>query len=379
MKKHPSSSRRSLLSCLLLLLLAIFAPRVGRAELEPVTRVLLVGNSYTHFHMLHRLIERIAASAGTPLRVDAVTHGGYSLRMHWQKSAARERIASRAYRFVVLQDHSLRPVDHLDEFDDYGERFARAIVSSGAQPVLYQTWPRSPHSRFYGERERSQPRSVDEMAARLEQAYGALATREGARLAPVGRAFTAGLAAHPELELYSADGTHPSWAGSYLAACVLYGTLTGNDPRRASYAPWELPAEQAPVLRALAAQVLTGDSQPVHVPTAVPAAPLLASEPNAASAPSGPMPVLHPLDQPLIANVAARSAQAATAVPPLLLEPPAAHPAGTALTTTADPTAEPEPPVAPPAAEPPAPESIAPAPEYLEDVECNDDLAPQPG
>ena len=371
MKKHPSSSRRSLLCCLLLLLFATFAPRASRAELEPVTRVLLVGNSYTHFHMLHRLIERIAASAGTPLRVDAVTHGGYSLRMHWQKSAARERIASRAYRFVVLQDHSLRPVDHLDEFDDYGERFARAIISSGAQPVLYQTWPRSPHSRFYGER--TQPRTVDEMAARLEQAYGALAAREGARLAPVGRAFTVGLAAHPELELYSNDGTHPSWAGSYLAACVLYGTLTGNDPRRASYAPWELPPEQAPVLRALAAQVLTGDSQPVHVPTAVDAAPLIASEPFIPSTPSGPMPVLHPLDQPLIANVAPSRAEATTAVPPLLLAPPAPA-AGTADAPTAEP---PAPSTDPAPASPP--ESLAPAPQYLEDVECNDDLVPQPG
>ena len=245
---------------LLLLAFACFAlcatvlPAPGRAELEPVTRVLLVGNSYTHFHSLSRQIEKLAASAGKPLRVDAVTHGGYSLRMHWMKSAARARIASGGYRYVVLQDHSLRPVDHLDEFHDYGERFARAAVSAGAKPVLYQTWPRDPSSRFYSER--ASPRSADEMAAQLDRAYSALAERQGALLAPVGRAFTRGISAHPELALYGRDGTHPSWAGSYLAACVLYGTLTGHDPRAASYVPWELPPEQAPALRALAAQVL---------------------------------------------------------------------------------------------------------------------------
>ena len=272
---------RNPIRSLLLLALACFAlcatvlPAPGRAELEPVTRVLLVGNSYTHFHSLSRQIERLAASTGTPLRVDAVTHGGYSLRMHWMKSAARARITSGGYRYVVLQDHSLRPVDHLDEFDDYGQRFAQLAAHAGAKPVLYQTWPRDPRSRFYTER--LSPRSADEMAAQLDRAYSALASRQDALLAPVGRAFSAGLAAHPELELYGPDGTHPSWAGSYLAACVLYGTLTGHDPRSASYVPWELPPEQAPALRALAAQVLDGQRvQPAPAaepPTAVPADP----------------------------------------------------------------------------------------------------------
>lgn len=377
--KHPKSSRRwFLLSLLCVVPFALFAPRAGYAELEPATRVLLVGNSYTHFHMLHRLIERLAASAGTPLRVDAVTHGGYSLRMHWEKSAARARIASRAYRFVVLQDHSLRPVDHLDEFDDYGDRFARAVLSSGAQPVLYQTWPRSPRSRFYGGR--SEPRTVDEMAARLEQAYGALAQREGARLAPVGRAFTAGLAAHPELELYSHDGTHPSWAGSYLAACVLYGTITGNDPRSASYVPWELPPEQAPLLRELAASVLSGNARPVHVPTAVPAAPLAPLTTEAPIAASGPAPVLHAQAEPLIANVSPAAAEALT-VPPLLLDPPAAEAGGTAPAVSepaSSPAAESQPSAPPAPAAESAPHPVPAAPQYLDDVECNDDLVPQP-
>ena len=30
--------------------------------------------------------------------------------------------------------------------------------------------------------------------------------------------------------LYTNDGSHPSLSGSYLAAVVLYATITGNDP-----------------------------------------------------------------------------------------------------------------------------------------------------
>src|SRR4051812_43793641 len=83
-----------------------------RAEVTRVTRVLFVGNSYTHFHMLSRLVERLGASANTPLHVDAITHSGYTLRRHWRDGLARERIARGGYHFVVIQDHSLRPIDH---------------------------------------------------------------------------------------------------------------------------------------------------------------------------------------------------------------------------------------------------------------------------
>ena len=31
-------------------------------------------------------------------------------------------------------------------------------------------------------------------------------------------------------DLYSSDGNHPSLSGSYLAAVVIYATITGNDP-----------------------------------------------------------------------------------------------------------------------------------------------------
>jgi hypothetical protein len=240
--------------------LGLAAVLTGADSTEPheAIRVLLVGNSYTQFHMLPRLVERLGASTATPLHVDAVTHSGYTLRRHWIRGPARERIARGGYHYVVLQDHSLRPIDRPAEFDDYARRFTRAVVSAGAAPVLYQTWAPGPRSPFYRQRAKSasQPIDADTLTARLESAYGELARREAARLAPVGRAFARAQAAHRELELYGPDGTHPSWAGSYLAACVLYGTLTGKDPRAATYAPWEVDATEPPLLREVAAAVL---------------------------------------------------------------------------------------------------------------------------
>ena len=61
-------------------------------------------------------------------------------------------------------------------------------------------------------------------------------------IAPVGLAFAhihdsvmasginATVSGNTFYDLYSSDGSHPSLAGSYLAACVLYATMTGDSP-----------------------------------------------------------------------------------------------------------------------------------------------------
>jgi hypothetical protein len=56
-------------------------------------------------------------------------------------------------------------------------------------------------------------------------AYPAAATASDAALLPAGRAWQAVLAAHPEIPLYSPDQFHPSRAGAYLAALVIFGGL----------------------------------------------------------------------------------------------------------------------------------------------------------
>ena len=64
------------------------------------------------------------------------------------------------------------------------------------------------------------------------------------------------LAAAPELQLYRADRTHPTLAGSFLAACVLYGAITGGDTRAAVYTPYELDPASATALKQIAAEAL---------------------------------------------------------------------------------------------------------------------------
>jgi uncharacterized protein DUF4886 len=204
-----------------------------------------------------------------PLQVDFEVHGGYSLRMHWVARRAAERIRHGHYDFVVLQGHSLSAVDHEGELDEYAERFEHLAAETGARTVLYQTWPRKDGSREYQRNEHVH--SFAEMAARVDSVYSGIAARLGARLAPVGRAFVRAVDEQAGVELYRSDDSHPTPAGSFLAACVLYGALTGEDPRASRYVPFGGNAGEAEQIKELAARVLNEQAPPREAPVAPPA------------------------------------------------------------------------------------------------------------
>jgi hypothetical protein len=228
--------------------------RDGNSHKKPL-RVLLVGNSYTKFNLLHMLIERVAdAAPGPRLHVDVEARGGYSLRMHLKSRAAMMKIRNGHYSHVVLQGHSLSAIDHPDELAEDAERFHSAITASGSRTVLYETWARKPNTSLY--RKHAIIRTFDDMTGRIDTAYTGIARRLHAELAPVGGAFARAWKSEPVVSVWGNDGSHPTLAGSYLAACVLYGAITGRDPRESTWAPFPIDARQGAQIRAVAAASL---------------------------------------------------------------------------------------------------------------------------
>lgn len=252
------------LGCSVLTWLALWswAPAAAASRsAERELRVLLIGNSYTQFNLLPQLLRHISESqpGRAPLTVDAVVHGGFTLRDHLEQGDAAARIRRGHYDLVVLQGHSLSAVNDPFELEQSVRLFDRMIDRTGAKTVLYATWPRRPGTPFY--RTQSHVRSFDDMASTVHGAYARLANRLNTRLAPVGRAFQRAVATTPSLSLYQPDGSHPTPAGSFLAACVLYGTLTGQDPRNTHFRPDNVSTKDARVARNLAAAAL----RPVRV------------------------------------------------------------------------------------------------------------------
>jgi hypothetical protein len=193
----------------------------------PARRVLFIGNSYTYFNNLPQMLAGLAKAAqpAQALEAEMVTVGGATLKRLWEQGEALAAIKRGGWSFVVLQEQSTLGVPPMIEgkvqiadpktFHEYARLFDAEIKKAGARTVFYLTWARQ---------------NAPETQAQLTAAYTSIAKELNAALVPVGLAWEAALKRHPQLVLHSADKSHPTAAGTYLAACVFYATLVGRTP-----------------------------------------------------------------------------------------------------------------------------------------------------
>ena len=200
-------------------------------------RVLFIGNSFTARNNLPALVAKLAASDGNQLDHELISAGGASLRMHWNKGVAQKKIADGHFDYVVLQEQSTLPIKNPNRMSENVRLFDSAIKASGAKTALYMTWAR-----------RHAPKSQQQ----ITDAYTKIAQEIGATLIPAGVAWEQFLAKHAEPVLHDRDQSHPTLAGSYLAACVAYAVLFGINPFENTAVIEGLDPSVAAALRAVA-------------------------------------------------------------------------------------------------------------------------------
>jgi hypothetical protein len=177
--------------------------------------VLFIGNSFTARNNLPALVAQLAAAAGQRLDHKLINQGGASLRMHWNKGEAQKAIATKKFEFVVLQEQSTLPVKNAARMRENILLFDQAIKAAGAKTALYMTWAR---------------RNAPDSQKAITDAYTSAARETGATLIPAGLAWEKFLARHDKPILHDRDNSHPTLAGSYLAACVAVAVLFKLDP-----------------------------------------------------------------------------------------------------------------------------------------------------
>jgi hypothetical protein len=178
-------------------------------------KVLFIGNSFTARNDLPGLIAELAAARGKRMASRLISAGGASLRTHWNAGEAGEAIRDGNYDVVVLQEQSTLPVKNATRMHENVRLFDEAIKAAGAKCVLYMTWAR---------------RHAPESQKAITDAYTTIGRELGATVAPVGRAWQQFLAKYDVPNLYDKDQSHPSSAGSYLAACVFLAVLFRESP-----------------------------------------------------------------------------------------------------------------------------------------------------
>lgn len=220
----------------------------GNSTSLGIDNLLLFGNSYTQQNSLDTILEDLGVT-------DAVarTSGGLTLDDHWSNvnTSAHSwnttlRDPSVDWDYVILQDQSQIPGFPRSNSDwiesrDAALDLADAVEDESSEVVLMMTWGRRngdvTNPTIYG--------NFTQMQDRLEAGYidfldNITAQGQQAWIAPVGLAFAHihdGIVANGSnplasgatfSALYSADGSHPSLAGSYLAALVIAATTSGQ-------------------------------------------------------------------------------------------------------------------------------------------------------
>ena len=200
-------------------------------------RILFIGNSYTYHNDMPSKFKAIARAGGYTVKVDTVTNGGHTLSAFASKSDEYGKIvhgrlsSGEKYDFVIMQEQSTRPVLSSSLFYTGARALYKMIVEAGATPIFYSTWGRKTgHGTLskYGWTNES-------MTWKLAAAYEAIGEELGVAVAHVGLAFYDIYAGRKGVELYNEDKTHPSNAGSILAALVLYSKIFNCNPLENTY------------------------------------------------------------------------------------------------------------------------------------------------
>jgi hypothetical protein len=196
----------------------------AKAAVGASVSVLFVGNSLIYRNDLPTEFKKLAAESSLHVDVDvtSITPGGAFLYDHWKRGDVLTTLRNRHPNFLVLQGQSTEPLSAPKQFRYYGTLFKKEADRVQAKTILFSTWARPTGDPYY--KDPASGGSPAEMQRRLNTAYASLAQKIGATLAPVGVAWEHAQRVAPQIQLL--DGTqHPSPAGTYLAAAILFRTV----------------------------------------------------------------------------------------------------------------------------------------------------------
>ena len=201
--------------------------------------ILFIGNSYTFYNdMPTAIFEKIAESAGYDVEITSITKGSHKLSQfadpkdEYGAKVEKALTGAKNYDYVILQEQSVRPAGaNAPDFYSAVRNLSERIRAAGAKPVLYSTWGRKTGSSTL----ESNGWTNESMTWKLAAGYQAIGDELDIPVAHVGLAFYDVYTNQSSIELYNADKSHPSYAGSYLAAACLFAKIFNIDPTNFSF------------------------------------------------------------------------------------------------------------------------------------------------
>ena len=241
---------------LFIILLAVAFQTKSIAQPPTKVRALFLGNSYVTVNNLPLLIKNVASSVGDTLIYNNNSPGGYTFNDHSGNQVSLDMMADPQWDYVIIQQQSVMGAAVCNEpsiiapnsFEPNNIQSVQdlklQIDQEGAIPMLYMTWGRKngepslcaqfPKAGYY-----CTYQGMDSLLQHNYMQMGGpnLSFDEQLPVAAVAAVWRYVRTNHPEIELYDTDESHPSLAGSYLAACTFYNMLFRKSPLAITYNP----------------------------------------------------------------------------------------------------------------------------------------------
>lgn len=236
------------------------SPDIKKFLNENPKQILMVGNSFIYFNngMHNPLVRMIRADKdlGEGHKIRKATINGSSLTWHNIKTyVSNPFIGSftfdqdnnlveskkEPFEVVIMHDCSRCPVNKKTQkmFHAAVDVHTKALKKDKIEVMLMMTWPY---------------KDKPGMTKKLRKEYVKAANRNKIMVSPVGLAFHEVNKNYPDINLYTKDLRHPSPAGTYLAASVLFASIYKKTPEGNSFT-FGLDVEKAKTLQKIAWQV----------------------------------------------------------------------------------------------------------------------------
>lgn len=200
---------------------------------QQTKNVLFLGNSYTYGNNLPTLLQQMATSTNDVLVQDSNAIGGFRFMDHVTNQTSLTKLNANHWDYVVLQEQSQMPAFPLGYVNQNVFPYATQLVALAKQnyacavPMFFTTWGRKngdPQICLNGQC------TYTVMDDLLQQRYRTMAETNKGVISPVAQVWRYLRANHPNIELYTTDESHPSLAGSMVAAYTFYVAIFKKDP-----------------------------------------------------------------------------------------------------------------------------------------------------
>ena len=187
-------------------------------------RILMLGNSYTSANHLPLMLAEM-----TGAEVVAHTRGGARLAEQINPATklgnkTLKALHDEKWDYVIVQEMSNGPITSKEKFMTNLSKLCGLIRENGAIPVLFATWAYEKN----GKQLKKFGMEYEDMICSMKETFREAAKRTSCLLADVTTAFEQQA---ETVKLYAPDGSHPSEAGSKLAARTI-AKVIWNDQKR---------------------------------------------------------------------------------------------------------------------------------------------------